>query len=297
MQNAAQTEPQTQAQREADSLAACCDTVGLRAESTQIQALTTYLDLLERWNATYNLTAVRERAQMRSQHLADCIAVIPALARHATEHLHGSPGPVRLLDVGSGGGLPGVLVAIFLPHWQVTCVDTVGKKAAFIQHVAGQLGLLNLRAVHSRVEALKPNGTMVAGNQRAGAKALRSEGFDVITARAFSSLADLVRLTARVLAPGGVWVAMKARLEDAELAELAEQAPRIQSKCPAGEAADAAQSTPVRASVFHVEQINVPGLEAQRCLVWMQPTPATARPPSTLQQPHDCPPNGAGPAG
>jgi 16S rRNA (guanine527-N7)-methyltransferase len=181
-----------------------------------------YLDLLQRWNATYNLTAVRDRAAMLTQHLADCLALIEPLLRR------GITG--RVLDVGSGGGLPGVVLAIMLPALDVTCVDTVGKKAAFVRQVAGALALPQLHAVHARVEALG------------------APGFDLITARAFASLADFVSLTRRHLAPGGVWMAMKGKIPTDEMAALT---------------ADV--------EVFHVEPLAVPGLDAERCLVWMRP--------------------------
>jgi 16S rRNA (guanine527-N7)-methyltransferase len=196
--------------------------VGLTLSGAQADALQAYLDLLQRWNATYNLTAVRERAAMLAQHLADCLAVVAPLAGHAAAG--------RLLDVGSGGGLPGVVIAILLAQWQVTCVDAVGKKAAFVRQVAGALRLANLHAEHARVEALTP------------------ARFDVVTARAFATLADLVRLTRPQLAPGGVWMAMKGRVPDDEIAAL-----------------------PPGVEVFHVEPLQVPGLAAQRCLVWMRP--------------------------
>ncbi|MDP3611259.1 MAG: 16S rRNA (guanine(527)-N(7))-methyltransferase RsmG, partial [Rubrivivax sp.] len=137
----------------------------------------------------------------------------------------------RLLDVGSGGGLPGVVLAIMQPHLQVTCVDTVGKKAAFIRQVSGQLKLRNLQAVHARVE------------QMAGL------AFDVITSRAFASLLDFVTLTRPLLAPGGAWLAMKGKTPTVEMAAL-----------------------PASVNVFHVEPLSVPGLEAERCLVWMRPS-------------------------
>jgi 16S rRNA (guanine527-N7)-methyltransferase len=184
--------------------------------------LSRYLDLLQRWNGTYNLTAVRDRAGMLTQHLADCLAILPSLQRHAPEG--------RLLDVGSGGGLPGVVVATLLPRWEVTCVDAVAKKAAFVRQVAGTLGLPNLHAVHGRVESLQ------------------SPPFDLITSRAFASLADFIALTRQHLAPGGAWVAMKGRVPDDEMAAL-----------------------PTDVHVFHVEPLHVPGLDAQRCLIWMQP--------------------------
>ena len=199
-----------------------CAELGLAPTSAQTSALSNYLDLLQRWNATYNLTAVRARAGMVTQRLADCLAIIPPLQRRATQG--------RLLDVGSGGGLPGVVIATLLPGWDVTCVDAVAKKIAFVRQVAGSLGLPNLHAEHSRVESL------------------RAPPFDLITSRAFASLADFTTLTRKHLAPGGAWLAMKGRVPDDEMAAL-----------------------PPDVDVFHVEPLHVPGLNAQRCLVWMQP--------------------------
>jgi len=198
-----------------------CVELGLAPSEAQAAALLRYLDLLQRWNATYNLTAVRDRAAMLTQHLADCLAVIPPLQRHA--------GQGRLLDVGSGGGLPGVVIATMLPVWDVTCVDAVGKKAAFVRQVAGALALPNLHAQHARIEDLE------------------APPFDVVTSRAFASLTEFAGLTRRHLAPRGVWIAMKGRAPDDEMAEL-----------------------PADIQVFHVEPLSVPGLDAQRCLVWMR---------------------------
>ena len=136
---------------------------------------------------------------------------------------------VKLLDVGSGAGLPGVVMAICCPEVDVHCVDTVAKKAAFIQQVAATLRLPNLRGVHARVESL-------AGP------------YDVVSARAFASLPDLVNWSARALGEGGVWLAMKGKHPADELAAL-----------PAG------------VQVFHVEPLQVPGLAAERCIVWLRP--------------------------
>jgi 16S rRNA (guanine527-N7)-methyltransferase len=202
--------------------------LGLGITAGQADALLAHLDLLQRWNATYNLTAVRDPGAMLSQHLIDCLALVPALKRHLDAH----PQARRLLDAGSGGGLPGVVLAVMSPTLDVTCVDAVGKKAAFVRQVAGALALPNLHAVHARVEALN------------------SAPFDVITSRAFASLADFVRWTDSRLAAGGVWLAMKGRAPDDEVAEL-----------------------PNVIEVFHVEPLQVPGLAAQRCLVWMRRMP------------------------
>ena len=198
--------------------------LGLALPDTAFDRLIAYLALLRKWNSAYNLTAVRDAAQMRVQHLADCLAVVAPLRRQ-----RGSP-PQRLLDVGSGGGLPGVVLAIAEPAWDVSCVDTVGKKAAFIRQVAGELALSNLHALHARVETLP------------------GPSFDVITSRAFASLPDFVRLTRSLLAPGGLWMAMKGRRPDDELAALQRDI-----------------------DVFHVEPLVVPRLDADRCLIWMRP--------------------------
>jgi 16S rRNA (guanine527-N7)-methyltransferase len=186
-----------------------------------------YLDLLAKWNAAYNLTAVREPAQMRSQHLADSLAVVAPLRREL-----GEARSARILDVGSGAGLPGVVLAIAEPGWDVTCVDAVGKKSAFIRQAAGELGLSNLHAVHARVETLEA-----------------ATPFDAITARAFASLDDFTRLTRHLLAKRGIWMAMKGKHPDDEIASL-----------------------PPDVTTLRVEPLEVPGLDAERCLVWMRPT-------------------------
>ena len=183
-----------------------------------------YLSLLVKWNAAYNLTAVRQPEQMRLQHLSDCLAVVGPLRRQL-----GTGSSARILDVGSGGGLPGVVLALADPAWDVTCVDAVGKKAAFIRQVAGELALPHLHAVHARVETL------------------RAPPYDVIIARAFASLADFTRQTRALLVPTGLWMAMKGKRPNDELAAL-----------------------PPDVTAFHVEPLAVPGLDAERCLVWMR---------------------------
>ncbi len=174
--------------------------LALDLTEAQLDTLLAYLALLQRWNATYNLTAVRDPAQMLTQHLADCLAVIGPLRRHGGG-IHPVQ-PQRMLDVGSGGGLPGVVIAALNPGTHVTCVDTVGKKAAFIRQSAGELGLKNLFAEHARVEQLK------------------ALPFDVIVSRAFASLEDFTRLTRHHLTPRGVWMAMKGKLPSDEMAAL-----------------------------------------------------------------------------
>ncbi len=203
--------------------------LGLALPESQQNQLAAYMAMLSHWNSTYNLTALRDPQDMLTHHLMDCLTVLQPLARHlAARAVEGGQGALRLLDVGSGGGLPGVVLAICCPAIQVTCVDTVGKKAAFIRQVAAELRLPNLRAEHARVEQLKT-------------------GYDVITSRAFASLLDFVTLTSDLLTAQGVWMAMKGRQPDDELAVL-----------------------PADVKVFHVEQLVVPGLDVQRCLVWMK---------------------------
>lgn len=197
--------------------------IPLPISRSEADALIQYLALLQRWNATYNLTSVRDPVQMLTQHLIDCLAIIPSLRRHAANS------PQRVLDVGSGGGLPGVVLAVLNPNWDVTCVDSVGKKAAFIQQAAVELRMPNLHSQHARVEQLK------------------ASPFQLITSRAFASLADFVNQTKPLLASGGTWVAMKAKQPEAELAAL-----------------------PADIVMFHVEQLTVPDLGAERCLVWMR---------------------------
>ena len=207
--------------------------LGLSVSAAMLDRLMDYLQMLQRWNKVYNLTALRDPDEMLSHHLVDCLAVLPALQRHAAGLAEGAgggcAGALRILDVGSGAGLPGVVIAVLRPDWHVSCVDTVAKKASFIRQVGAELRLPNLQSLHARVENLDP--TMGV--------------YDVITSRAFASLADFTALSAGVLAAQGVWLAMKGKLPTGEPAQ-----PGVQ--------------------MFHVEQLQVPGLEAQRCLVWLR---------------------------
>lgn len=199
------------------------DALGLSLSDEQQAQLLKYLDLVARWNRVYNLTAIREPAAMLTQHLLDCLAIVPSLRRELGDVA------LRVLDVGSGAGLPGVVLAICQPQWQVTCVDAVVKKATFIRQVAAELSLPRLTGAHHRVETMT------------------GPGFDLITSRAFATLADFVELTRAQLAPGGRWVAMKANLAE-----------------------DERGAVPPDVSMFHVEPLKVPGLDAARCLVWMR---------------------------
>ena len=210
-------------------LAAAAKALELNLSDTQIDQLLAYLALISKWNKVYNLTSVRDPQAMLTQHLVDSLSLLPPLRRHT------QGAAIRLMDVGSGGGLPGVVIAICEPNINVTCVDAVAKKTSFIIQVAAELGLKNLRGEHSRVQQLK------------------FPPFDVITSRAFASLLDFTTLTRQHLKPGAIWLAMKGQYPADELAALQNSAKDL--------------------DMFHVEQLLVPGLDAQRCLIWIRPKP------------------------
>ena len=170
--------------------------LGLPAEEAIVDRLLVFVDLLAKWNQAYNLSAVREPMQMVHQHLLDCLAALPPLERH----LQGRS--ARILDVGSGAGLPGVVWALMRAQWSVRCVDTVAKKTSFVQQVAAELGIRNLQVEHARVERLP------------------ARPHDLVVSRAFASLRDFTRLTRLQLAQDGCWVAMKGKVPDDEIAEL-----------------------------------------------------------------------------
>ena len=197
--------------------------LGLSLSDAQYEQLLGYLALIQKWNKVYNLTAVRDPQEMLTHHLLDSLTAIAPLVRHTGGQ------PAKVLDVGSGGGLPGIVLAICRPELNVSCVDTVGKKAAFIQQVAASLKLPNLHGIHARVETL-------------------TGPFDLICCRAFASLPDFVTWSRGALAEQGVWMAMKGKHPQAEMEGL-----------------------PADVQVFHVEPLTVPGLEVERCMVWMRP--------------------------
>ncbi|MDR2012992.1 MAG: 16S rRNA (guanine(527)-N(7))-methyltransferase RsmG [Rhodanobacter sp.] len=191
---------------------------GVSALSVEIpqaahERLLAYVAMLQRWNGAYNLSAVRDPADMVTRHLLDSLAVLP-FVRGAS-----------LADLGSGAGLPGIPLAIAAPERAVTLVDSNGKKARFLRAAVRELNLGNVRVAESRVEDL-------------------SERFDCITARAFASLGDMLDRGGHLLAPEGLWLALKGRFPQDELAAV-----------PAGFLIDA------------VTPIHVPGLDAQRHIV------------------------------
>ncbi|WP_426148349.1 16S rRNA (guanine(527)-N(7))-methyltransferase RsmG [Polaromonas sp. DSR2-3-2] len=199
----------------------------LKLSEPQISQLLNYQAMIGKWTQVYNLTSVRDPAEMMTHHLLDSLSVVPALQRYLLGA--GLEQGSRLLDVGSGAGLPGVVIAICCPAVNVTCVDTVAKKAAFIKQAALALKLPNLAGLHARVESI-------------------TEPFDIICSRAFASLADFTNWSMGALVPQGVWMAMKGKHPSDELLALSKNI-----------------------AMFHVEQLKVPGLDAERCLLWLRP--------------------------
>ena len=205
------------------------DGLGLALSADQQTQLLAYMDLIAKWTKVYNLTAVRDANEMLTHHLLDSLAVVAPLRRELAKLvLPEGQTQLSLLDVGAGAGLPGIVIAITCPEVSVTCVDTVAKKAAFIQQVAATLRLPNLKGLHARVETL-------------------TQPYDVVCSRAFASLVDFTTWSKSALASHGVWMAMKGKHPDQELAVLPEDV-----------------------NVFHVEQLQVPGLDAERCIIWMR---------------------------
>ncbi len=211
--------------------------LGLPVSDERQAQLLAYMDLIAKWTKVYNLTAVRDAEEMLTHHLLDSLAVVAPLRRELAKLAtasevstpeQGAAAVYRLLDVGAGAGLPGVVIAITCPDVQVTCVDTVAKKAAFVQQVAATLRLPNLKGLHARVESL-------------------TQPYDVVCSRAFASLVDFTTWSKSALASHGVWMAMKGKHPEQEMVAL-----------------------PDGVNVFHVEQLQVPGLDAERCIVWMR---------------------------
>lgn len=190
-------------------------TLGLTASLEQIDQLLAYVDLLDKWNRVYNLTAVRESERMLSYHVLDSLAALP----HITAR--------RVLDVGSGGGMPGILFAILRPDWQLTLLDANHKKTTFLKQAVIELGLSQVEVVCDRVEAYQP-----------------ADKFDVITSRAFAELNEFIRLTRHLLTTDGYWAALKGVYPYEEIAQL-----------------------PADIRVQAVEALQVPNLEAERHLV------------------------------
>lgn len=192
--------------------------LSLQLTEAQCDRLLDFVSLLQKWNGVYNLTAVRELTLMMKQHLLDSLATLPAF-----EGVH------RVLDVGSGGGLPGMVLAIARPDMQVSLIDTVQKKTAFLTQVKSELSLSNVTVHNGRVEQLED-----------------TEKFDAITSRAFSDLADFIRLSEHLLKINGTFIAMKGAIPEVEIAQL-----------------------PTGWKVKEIVSLKVPGMDAERHLILM----------------------------
>lgn len=194
-------------------------TLRLELDEAQVAKLMDYLALLAKWNSVYNLTAVRDPRQMVTQHLLDSLAAVPAFADAR-----------NVLDVGAGGGLPGIVLAVARPGMRVSMIDTVHKKTAFLTQVKAELGLANVTVHTMRVEQLEV-----------------VEKFDVITSRAFAELADFVNWSNHLLEEGGRYIAMKGIMPGEEIARL-----------PAGW------------RVAETRPLDVPGMDAERHLIFIE---------------------------
>lgn len=205
------------------TLCAGLDSLGLALSESQIEKLLDYVALLQKWNAVYNLTAIRDPQQMLTHHILDCLAAVPAFV-----------GARRVLDVGAGGGLPGLVLAIWAeqaqPDMRIAMIDTVHKKTAFLTQAKAELRLHNVDVHTMRVEQLRDEA-----------------GFDVITSRAFADLSDFVQWSSHLLAPGGRFIAMKGAAAEEE-----------SNRVPAGW------------RVTAIQPLHVPGLDAQRYLVFIE---------------------------
>lgn len=193
--------------------------LGLALSPEGRQRLLDYAALLAKWNRVYNLTAIRDPEQVLTHHLLDSLVVVP--------HLDGI---TTIADAGSGGGLPGIVLAIARPTLSVTSIETVSKKASFQQQARIELGLTNFVVLNERVENVRPE-----------------TGFDAVISRAFTELADFVRLTRHLVRPGGRLLAMKGVRPDTEIARL-----------------------PDDVRVVETRSLDVPGLGAERHLVILE---------------------------
>ena len=205
---------------QAAQLSAGLAAMGIDLDAVAQERLLAYLALLYKWNRTYSLTALREQERAVSHHLLDSLAILPFVPAGS------------LLDVGSGGGTPGIPLAIARPDLSVTLLDSNTKKAAFLQQAAIELGLQNISVHAGRVEQYHPES-----------------GFTAITSRAFAELADFVTLSAHLLAEGGVWLAMKGVRPQGELDRL-----------------------PATVVIGDIHRLDVPGVDGDRHLVVLNKT-------------------------
>jgi 16S rRNA (guanine527-N7)-methyltransferase len=188
------------------------DALALSLNEQQTQQLLAFIKLIEKWNKAYNLTAIKTQQAMVSLHLLDSLAINP--------YIQGN----RVIDIGTGAGLPGIPLAIARPEMEFTLLDSNAKKTRFVQQAILELKLRNVRVIHDRVEAFRPE-----------------QKFDQIVSRAFTNLADMIQLTRHLLNEKGVLLAMKGKVQVAEMQHLAAE--------------------------FVVIPLQVPGVEADRCLI------------------------------
>ena len=201
-----------------DILASGIQQLGIVIEAEEQKKMMKYLGLLQKWNHVYNLTAINKIEQMVSHHLLDSIVVLPYLKAG------------RWLDVGSGAGLPGLILALMRPDWEFELLDSSSKKCSFLQQVVIELNIKNIQITCTRVEDYK-----------------NIKKFDGIISRAFAELEKFIVLTHHLLTPGGVWVAMKGILPDQEFQRL-----------------------PTGIMLKHIVSLQVPGMDSERCLAILE---------------------------
>lgn len=214
--------------RPLEQLEEACKALLLKPTANQKAQLIEYLSQLLKWNKTYNLTAIRDPKQALIQHVFDSLAVVKPL----TDYFSGQDiKQARILDVGSGAGLPAVILAVMMPTSHIYCVDPVEKKMTFVRQAAGVLKLSNIEAIHTHVEKLE------------------AEPFDVVTSRAFASLEDFAQLAGSKVKKSGILLAMKGKDPKEEIEILQKN---------------------TTWTVEKIEPLKVPQLDAQRCLIWMK---------------------------
>jgi 16S rRNA (guanine527-N7)-methyltransferase len=203
------------------------DELSIDQDDHKQKKLLDFVSLIIKWNKTYNLTSLKKINDIYVQHIFDSLAIINPIRQYLEKLLIDQ---AVIYDIGSGAGLPGVVIAIMCPQIKVTCVDAVGKKVAFVQHVANTLGLKNLIAQHQRVEKWNTGPA------------------DLVISRAFSSLSNFANWSGVHVKDRGQMIAMKAHLESTELSEFQTQSVW---------------------QINHIEKLVVPSLDAARCLVWI----------------------------
>ncbi|MDM8547115.1 16S rRNA (guanine(527)-N(7))-methyltransferase RsmG [Candidatus Venteria ishoeyi] len=196
-----------------------------------VQHLSQYLDLLEKWNRTYNLTAIREREKMISHHVQDALVVLPTLdKRHKAQ--------LSILDIGTGAGIPGLILALARSDWRLTLLDSNSKKTRFLVQAVAQLGLKNVTVEHQRIEQWQ------AGKNH----------FDIVISRAYSSLRQFYQDAQPHCASNGLMIAMKGKIPEEELQHLS-----------------------VAQDELSIEALNIPGLDAERHLISLSPASMRSR--------------------